>query len=713
MNKTKKKIAVLGGGMSALTAAYQLSGHEEYDITVYQMGWRLGGKGASGRNPEMADRIEEHGLHVWFGFYENAFSLMRQVYGELGRPAGTPLATVEDAFKPVNELTMKEIWGGKRLSWTVGFPHDHLKPGSGGEAATLWSSIDLIVRWIIEFAEGSIDQADENTGESESHVHHRIEFPDWVKEILEEGEEVTNAIIRTEGWFLRQALKLWMKMEAGKAPAKHHHSVFAWLMEKAMTRRWDRIRDQIETDDHVRRSWTLLYLACTTFTGLIKDEVLLHGFTPLDELDMVDWFYRHKLVDSDRANEIAYRSAPSQTVYDLFFHYVDGDTGRPAISAGIAIRSLLRILAGYKGSVLWFMQAGMGDTVFGPLYEVLRRRGVKFKFFHRVTNIGLSEDAGAKAVETVTISRQVNLSVGEYDPMVMVKGLPCWPSNPLYDQIVEGAALKASGANLERSPEYGTWKDTGGTVTLRAGVDFDEVILGITLAALIPVTQELVKASDSWRKMCEQIRTVQTQAIQVWFNRDSEGLGIDRPRPVVGAYVEPYASVTDFSHLIKMENWSDDQHVKHLSYSCGVMQLKPDETQPEANARARKNGLDLLNNHAASLWPKATDPENPDGLDWNAVVAPGDIRGEQRFDAQYIRANIDTNEQYVQSLPNTNQYRLKADASGFKRLILTGTWIDSGFNIACIESAAISGIQAARVLTGTPSHVKGEDDRLI
>lgn len=693
--------------MSSLTAAYQLSQHSEYDITVYQMGWRLGGKGASGRNSELADRIEEHGLHVWFGFYENAFRLMRQVYGELGRPADAPLATVDDAFKPVNELNMKELWGGERLSWNVQFPHDNLKPGIGGELATLWSSMDLIINWIFEFAEGKTDQSETVSGA----LDHRVtEVPDWIKEVAEIGEDVVKGIAMTEIWFFRQALRLWSKLEPNKPPSKHHHAIFAWLMEKAMTRMWNRIKDRVETDHEVRRHWTLLYLGCTTFTGLIRDEVMVEGFTPLDKFDMVDWFYQHKLVDSDRANDIAYRSAPSQTVYDLFFHYENGDTEKPRISAGIALRSLIKILAGYKGSVLWFMQAGMGDTVFGPLYEVLLRRGVKFKFFHRVTNIGLSKVPGVRAVESVTISRQVNLKVGEYDPIVIVKDLPCWPSNPVYGQIVEGAELKARGINLERSPEYSDWKDTGGTLTLKAGVDFDEVILGITLAALIPVTKELIAASDAWRKMCERIRTVQTQAIQVWFNRDSAGLGMDVPRPVVGAYVEPYSSLTDFSHLLKMENWTPDQNVKHLTYSCGVMVTEPGETQPEANARARGNGLDLLDNHAAPLWPKATDPKNPAGLDWSAVVAPIDMQGEQRFDSQYIRANIDTNEQYVQSLPDTNQYRIRTDESGIDRLILTGTWIDCGFNISCIEAAAISGMQAARVLTGEPEHIVGERD---
>lgn len=704
----KKKVAILGGGMSSLTTAYQLSQHEEYDITVYQMGWRLGGKGASGRNAEMADRIEEHGLHVWFGFYENAFSLMRQVYGELGREPNAPLATVDDAFKAVNELTMKELWNGKRLTWNVEFPHDDLKPGIGGEIATIWSSIDLIIKWIVEFAEGAADETHPVPVGQQNGSRPEIDWPDWIDEIADKADDVLNGLVRAETWFLRQVFKLWSKLEQNEAPSTHHHTMLTWLMSKAMTHTWNRIKDQVETDDEVRRHWTLLYLACTTFTGLMQDEVLTHGFTPLDEFDMTDWFYRHKLVDSERANDIAYRSAPTQTVYDLFFHYADGDTSKPQISAGIALRSLLRILTGYKGSVLWFMQAGMGDTVFGPLYEVLGRRGVKFKFFHRVTNIGLSKETNYQSIETIEISRQVNLFANKYEPMVAVKGLPCWPSNPLYDQIVEGAELKAQKVNLERSPEYSNWKDTGGMVTLKAGEDFDEVVLGITLAALLPITKELRAASTAWDQMCANIKTVQTQAIQVWFNQDAEGLGVDESRPVVGAYVEPYASITDFTHLIKMENWRADQHVKYLAYSCGVMQLEPGETQPEANARAKAGGLDLLNHHTQAMWPKATDPDNPEALDWRTVVAPENIIGEQRFDSQYIRANIDTNEQYVQSLPNTNQYRIKTDDSGFKRLILTGTWIDCGFNIACIEAAAISGIQAARVLTGESEHIVGE-----
>jgi uncharacterized protein with NAD-binding domain and iron-sulfur cluster len=55
----REKIAILGGGIGSLTAAYELAVQDRYDITVYQMGWRLGGQGASGRNRALGDRIEE------------------------------------------------------------------------------------------------------------------------------------------------------------------------------------------------------------------------------------------------------------------------------------------------------------------------------------------------------------------------------------------------------------------------------------------------------------------------------------------------------------------------------------------------------------------------------------------------------------------------------------------------------------------------------
>jgi uncharacterized protein with NAD-binding domain and iron-sulfur cluster len=43
----KRRITILGGGVGAMTTAFELTNwsgwQDAYDIDIYQMGWRLGG----------------------------------------------------------------------------------------------------------------------------------------------------------------------------------------------------------------------------------------------------------------------------------------------------------------------------------------------------------------------------------------------------------------------------------------------------------------------------------------------------------------------------------------------------------------------------------------------------------------------------------------------------------------------------------------------
>ena len=109
----RTKVAVLGGGGGGISAAMELTAtrslRDRYDVTVYTPGWRLGGKAASGRNAQDHQRIEEHGIHVMFGFYENAFQMIQTAYDENGRPPGTPLDTWEHAFTPLDHLVVYDI----------------------------------------------------------------------------------------------------------------------------------------------------------------------------------------------------------------------------------------------------------------------------------------------------------------------------------------------------------------------------------------------------------------------------------------------------------------------------------------------------------------------------------------------------------------------------------------------------------------------------
>src|SRR4051812_5018536 len=150
-----KKVVILGGGVGALAAAFEISDapedRERFEVTGYQLGWRLGGKGASGRNHELGERLEDHGLHVWFGFYDNAFNVMRRCYDELRRPSGAPLATLADAFKPVHHIVLCDEVDGDWVMHDLPVPPNPLAPGGQHVLPTfveiVRDALGALVRW--------------------------------------------------------------------------------------------------------------------------------------------------------------------------------------------------------------------------------------------------------------------------------------------------------------------------------------------------------------------------------------------------------------------------------------------------------------------------------------------------------------------------------------------------------------------------------------
>lgn len=353
------------------------------------------------------------------------------------------------------------------------------------------------------------------------------------------------------------------------------------------------------------------------------------------------------------------------------------------------VRALPRMLLGYSGAFMWLMQGGMGDTIFAPIYQVLARRGVQFRFFHRVTNLRLAADGSLGAVE---LSRQVNLNVGQYDPLVLVRDLPAWPATPRYEQIVEGDELRARGVNLESF--YSDWRDTGGPLTLRAGHDFDKVVLGIPIGALPFITGDLAAASPLWATMLQKIGTVQTQSLQLWLNKDLGELGYPAER-VVGGTLDctPLDTWADLSDVLPAENWAPGQ-VRRLVYFTGPMAGPAQAPPPEQHdfpAQSRAAALEvarqLLDEQVGIIWPN---------------FRPTDLV------ARYDRWNIDPSERYVQSLVDTSRYRLAAGSSGFPGLFLAGDWIDTSLNMGCVEGAVMAGLQASRAISGYPAKIIGD-----
>ena len=700
----RKKIAILGGGVGGISTAFALTDlpgwRNQYEVTVYQMGWRLGGKGASCRNHDRHERIEEHGLHVWLGFYDNAFRLMRRAYDELARPPGSPLASWTDAFHRHDVIGLQERVGDRWVPWMFEFPRNRLTPGDDVRLPlpAAWGYVRALVAWMFEHVRCDDLWSDGRDARALPDLGFLARIADGVDRALDE---------------LRADIERGaMLLGVGLLHAAH---AVAELVDIDDDRRraflvgaMDRLADWIDMEieralgagDATRRAWILLDLASAMTRGMLVDGVVQRGLDAIEGEEFSRWLERHG------ASRLSLESAPVRGLYDLVFGYEGGDPTRPNLSAAVAMRSTLSILFDYEGAVFWKMQAGMGDVVFAPLYQVLERRGVRFEFFHKVENLGLDPDA--RRIERVELDRQVRLGVDGYRPLHDVKGLPTWPGAPDLEQIHPEDARQVVERGVDLETYMTDWK--GQPRTLRRGVDFDEVVLAIPVGAHRLVCRELVERIPRWRAMVDNLASVQTQAMQLWLDVDLEGLGWPHRSPVLDAYAQPMNTWADMTHLVAAEDWPRESP-KHIAYFCGPLDEDPDAPTIEdilagraAGWLARERGRVLrisrewLERNTAGLWPRAAVPGTT-GLDWNRLVAPPEAADRLRH--QFFRANVDPSERYVLSLAGTGRFRLRADGSGVDNLFLAGDWIANGFlDAGCVEAAVISGLQCARAISG-------------
>lgn len=748
-NAKKKKIAVLGGGAGALSAAFGLTSLPDwqhyYDITVYQLGWRLGGKGASGRNPARGERIEEHGLHIWLGFYENAFAVMQQAYAEMNRPSTAPLATWDAAFKQHNFIALTEYVRRDWKVWPFNFPVVSGVPGQGGRQYWPLNFVKKILTSLLDY----LNLLELPTVATVPAVEHQWGLEGWVVDHLEKAGValpaiehkaelavfkplLSAAIALTDGFddipesrvkqlSLDEKNDLITQFKAATSarsaiclsdefqPLRELMSPLQvlWHLLEEIWNLLQKFLELIGILDALRRFGIMLELGIVTIRGMLADGVILHGYDVIDNLDFRQW-----LIQNGASDDAAY-SAPVRAFYDLAISYPDGYVGTDEptragnVSAGVALHSLFLMAFAYKGSIMWKMQAGMGDVVFTPLYEVLKKRGVQFKFFHKITDL-VPTDSG-DGIAKIIYNEQVTLkdSTVEYQPLVDVKGLPCWPSTPLYAQIVQGDELIAKQINLES--RWADWQDVKVGETLELGKDFDLVVCGIPVMAVKLISSQLSTINPRWKAMLDNANAVRTLALQTWNNKTLAQLGWKDSSPVLDAYAQRFNTWADMSQTIPAEAWSPEYEPLNIAYFCGPLagnDLPPpsDHQFPQQKLDEVLSGAkDWIAANANFLWPAARQLGR---FDWNVFIDPQNQRGSDRLNSQYWRANVDPSELYTLCVANTSQYRLKTNETGFNNLFIAGDWIDNGFlNIGCVEATVISGLQAAEAITGVSMRI--------
>ena len=721
----RKRIVILGGGMAGLAAAYELSKTPElrqrFRVTLLQRGWRLGGKCASSRAPHPAEpsawRVQEHGLHVWFGFYVNAFRMIKDCYAQFPERG----YSIESLFSERTSTPLMEKVDGTWIYWPLNFPRLGGAPGdevmpSLREVA--WRLTLLIRDQLFTLKAGLAHSDPVQDDGSQAWLTQLVSLPVLRSVEVEQTRVVLRAGFGSSSAEASEVLRERSDRFFGERVASDgplvNEDVYAFtqMLRAASdgTSNWSRLRTRIDkvgpsaptVFDQLRRAWLLADLAGAAIRGLAANSlaILQDGLDALDSVDLRAW-----LEDYDAAAE-ALDSAPIRALYDLCFAYVGGDTGslkHGDFAAGTALRCMLRIGFGYPQAVCYTMNSGMGDAVIAPLYEALLKRDVEFEFFHDVRALELDGDG---EVVGVKVRRQAKVIGGKtYQPLFRLSdGSSAWPDRPFADQLEDprnGLPID-TGLDYEsgNAPEWAGFPEETYDLRGDGGVPA-KVILALPVGAYHDnenLTAELFNRSGSWRQMLQSQSTVCTQAAQLWMVTDTKGLGfIDHPNPpAMIAAPEPFDVWADMSKVLRSELWPQGKLPASVQYVCGPLS-GTFSSQLQANEQAFKNLSEWIVEMVRSAWPMASAQQE---FDWSFLVAGDTTVGSARLSDQWVTANFEGSERYVLSRAGTTSKRLRVDALPAANLYLAGDWTSNGLNAGCVEAAVLSGLQAALALQG-------------
>ena len=703
------RVAVIGSGCASIAAAFELTRPEhrgKYHVTIYQMGWRMGGKAASGRGP--AGRIEEHGLHVWLGFYENAFRLLRECYEELNKTSGTMLdwkeAFILDHHVGMADRRRKGSW----LTWTAhfppseGFPGDPLLHSNPFSLSNYLARATALLRTLILSVTTSTECneiSDENLNEADASVESTASA---MTRLLRYG------LLATTGGLIQALTALETILRT--LPAFPQNLLLQSLESISSTLRC-RFEADISDDDEVRCRWEIIDLVMAILVGAVRFGLLVDskGLDAINDYDCREW------LRMNGASERSVNGAFVRALYDLALAYEGGDPARPGLAAGQALRGSLRMFFTYRGALFWKMRVGMGDVVFAPFYEVLKQRGVTFKFFHRLEKVKLPDpDRMSRGDKPYVQALQFHVQArtrneGEYEPLITVNGKKCWPSQPDYEQLLNGGRMLEEGRDFESHWD----RRKTDTLTLRVVRDFDFVVLGISIGAVAQVCGEIIARDPRWRAMIKHVKTVATQSFQIWMREDMSELGWPEPPVTLSGFVKPFETWSDMAQCALEEEWPVTP--RSVAYFCSTlsdpsaMPTRADREYPkDRSEEVRRNAIDFLNSQIHHLWPNAVT--RPGRFRWDLLVDPQTRKSavthrrvdETRFSSQYWRANVNPTDRYVLALPGSLKYRISPLDNTYDNLTIAGDWTDCGFNEGCVEAAVMSGRLAAHAISGSP-----------
>lgn len=739
------KVAIVGGGCAGLSVAWQLSKLKGYQVDVYERSWRLGGKGASGRDAE--GRIHEHGLHIWLGFYENAFRMMRECYDAVeaekwgpDAAAGHKLAhgSLAQAFFAEPHIGVAipgncagntreaenhgSIWSG-HFPPALGMPGDPLDDASNPfTVSTYLVRCFALLRTLML---SSIAPPEKNAAEEPSRLGSKIDLgyafdptrsPDeliaWAVAMLRAGVLTGASVLYQAAHILKTLLD---KLDS--SPDRRDQALLLMLAVVSQSRLM--LRDVVSIDRELGWKNEVIDLVMTIAIGLYKDLVLFqsHGFDAINHVEYRDWLRQHGATDE------VLQSRFLAAFYDLTFAYGMGETmaknrerathlssehpqsiafeSGAQLAAGVALRGALRMFFTYRGAMFWRMRSGMGDAVFAPLYRVLLQRGVDFHFEHTLRGVRFQLDAQERFVTRLNFE-----AAGDPELLSTQRNPASVNGSP-----VEGIALDHFGCWPVDDHQFKQAHDAGpNALALKAGADFDVVVFATGIDDFVALCGDsFFEAMPQWKSMRDNVKTVATQAAQVWMDVDLDTLGWRRGSGVFTGFDAPFETWADMTHTLATERaWrkasgapsSESDRARSVTYFCGVLADKDIQAaaqeadlaarraaQDNADASAKQRLCKLLERDIARIWPAAFTKDKSGN--------------RPRVLATHAQANFQGSDRYTLSLPGSIAYRISPLDSSVLNMVIAGDWTANGLDAGCVEGAVMSGMLAAYAITGT------------
>lgn len=585
----KIRVAIVGGGCAGIAAAWALSHHPDYEIHVYEKSWRLGGKGASVRSDD--GRILEHGLHVWLGFYENAFRMMRECYAEVERRKWGPNGEegqklthgrIEDAFYPELHAGVADpAHRGGSTFWSGLFPPGEGLPGEPLDAQTnpftianyLGRCFGLLKTLMLSVA-GPASVGFAVAAPSGDKPGATMVLIDRMASFLRVGA-LTGAAALAQAISI---LEVWVK-DFCPSPGPQSSKLFdtaSKLIDAVARHSKKLLADLALMDPEVRMKAEIIDIVMTIGAGLIREKVLFdpRGLDAINDVDYYVWLKRNG------ATDIALNSRFLVGAYDFVFGYRNGNRNEPALAAGVALRGAFRMFFTYRGAMIWRMASGMGDAIFAPLYKVLqegreipgdpqavgfaaeRRMAapVIFHFLHELERVVFDRSNGDRRFVTSLDFRTPG------------------PAETLDEQSAD--ALDVSGAWPKHSEAKfpGSTSRSFGATVKTISQDFHRVVLALGVEDLAGTDDGRMAeaigpaASPTWTRMFETKGTVATKAAQVWLRADRDALGWDRGSGIVTGLGRSFSSWGDMTLTLAAERRSGaSARARSVHYFCDVL----------------------------------------------------------------------------------------------------------------------------------------------